>query len=108
MDPDGCLLLDATHIFGKVDNVCRPLPEVTDLRNLFCLQQQRRVYNDATIRLNGRIFEVPGCMPGTKADIFYLPWDYTRVHYGNDMRPARLLDKSANANRFNHSKGGKS
>jgi putative transposase len=92
----------------SIDNVCRPLPEVTDLRNLFCLQQQRRVYNDATIRLNGRIFEVPGCMPGTKADIFYLPWDYTRVHYGNDMRPARLLDKSANANRFNHSKGGKS
>jgi putative transposase len=91
-----------------IENVCRPLPEVADITNLFCLQQQRKVYNDTTIRLNGRIFEVPECVPGTKADIFYLPWDNTWVYYGNDMRPARLLDKSANANRFNHPKGGKS
>jgi putative transposase len=91
-----------------IENVCRPLPEVTDLQNLFCMHQCRKVYNDATIRLNGRIFEVPGCVPGTKADIFYLPWDNTWVYYGNDMRPARLLDKSANANRFNHPNGGKS
>ena len=90
-----------------IENVCRPLPEVTDLRNLFCMHQQRKVYNDVTIRLNGRIFEVPGCVPGTRADIFYLPWDKSWVYYGNDMRPARLLNKFANANRFNHPNGGK-
>lgn len=91
-----------------MENVCRPLPEVADLRSLFCIQRRCRVYNDATIRLNGRIFEVPGCLPGTKADISYLPWDNAWVYYGSDMRPARLLNKAANANRFNHPKGGKS
>lgn len=89
-----------------IDNVCRPLPEVTDLRHLFCMQRRCRVYNDATIRLNTRVFEVPECVPGSKVDVFYLPWDRSWTFYGSDMRPARLLDKSANANRFNHPKGG--
>ena len=64
------------------------------------------IYNDATIRLNARIFEVPGCVPGTRVNVFYLPWDNAWVYYGSDMRQARLLNKTANANRFNHPKGG--
>ena len=90
----------------RIENTCRPLPEVADIRSLFCIQRTCRVYNDATIRLNARIFEVPGCVPGTRVNVFYLPWDNAWVYYGDDMRQARLLNKTANANRFNHPKGG--
>jgi transposase InsO family protein len=88
------------------DNACRKLPEVTDIRSLFCMHRKCRVYNDTTIRLNKRIFEVPQAVPGTTIDVFYLPWDPAWVFYGNDMRPARPLNKTANAKRFQHPKGG--
>lgn len=90
----------------STDNSCRKLPEVTDIRSLFCMHRKCRVYNDTTIRLNKRIFEVPQAVPGTTIDVFYLPWDPTWVFYGNDMRPARPLNKTANAKRFQHPKGG--
>ena len=90
----------------SIKNTCRPLPVVADIQNLFYMQRACRVYNDITIRLNTRIFEVPGCVPGTRVDVFYLPWDSAWVYYGNDRRKARLLNKTANANRFNHPKGG--
>jgi putative transposase len=88
------------------ENACRTLPEVTDIRNLFCMHRRCRVYNDATIRLNKRIMEVTHALPGTTIDVFYLPWDPTWVFYGNDLRPARPLNKTANAKRFQHPKGG--
>jgi len=89
------------------ENACRKLPEVTDIRNLFCMQRKCRVYNDTTIRLNNRIFEVPDAVPGTTVDVFYLPWDLTWIFYGNHMKPARPLNKTLNAKRFQHPKGGK-
>lgn len=89
-------------------NACRKLPEVTDIRNLFCMQRRCRVYNDSTIRLNGRIFEVPDAVPGTSVEVFYLPWDLTWIFYGDHMKPARPVNKTRNANRFEHPKGGKS
>jgi len=89
-------------------NACRKLPEVTDIRNLFCMQRKCRVYNDTTIRLNNRIFEVPDAVPGTTVDVFYLPWDLTWIFYGNHMKPARPVNKTLNAKRFEHPKGGKS
>jgi transposase InsO family protein len=89
-------------------NACRRLPEVTDIRNLFCMQRKCRVYNDTTIRLNNRIFEVPDAVPGTTVCVFYLPWDLTWIFYGNHMKPARPANKTRNAKRFEHPKGGKS
>lgn len=89
------------------ENACRKLPEVTDIQNLFCMQRKCRVYNDTTIRLNSRIFEVPEAVPGSRVDVFYLPWDPSWIFYGNQMRPARPLDKFRNAKRFQHPKGGK-
>ena len=88
------------------DNACRKLPEVTDIRSLFCMHRKCRVYNDTTIRLNKRILEVAEALPGATIDVFYLPWDPTWVFYGNDLRPARPLNKTANAKRFQHPKGG--
>jgi transposase InsO family protein len=89
-------------------NACRMLPEVTDIRNLFCMQRRCRVYNDTTIRINSRIFEVPDAVPATTVEVFYLPWDLTWIFYGNLMKPARPLNKTRNAKRFQHPKGGKS
>lgn len=89
------------------ENACRKLPEVADIRNLFCMQKKSRVHNDTTIRLKNRIFEVPEAVPGTTVDIFYLPWDLSWIFYGNHMHPARILDKTRNAKRFQHPKGGK-
>ena len=88
------------------ENSCRTLPEVTDIRTLFCMHRKCRVYNDATIRLNKRILEVTHALPGTTIDVFYLPWDPTWVFYGNERHPARPLNKIANAKRFQHPKGG--
>jgi hypothetical protein len=88
------------------DNVCRQLPEVTDLQKMFFLKRKCRVYKDATIRIAGHRFEVPGCAPGY-VDAWYMPWDKTRVFFDDDLKPARLLDTAANANRFTHPKGGK-
>jgi hypothetical protein len=72
------------------------------------MQRKCRVYNDTTIRLNSRIFEVPHAVPGTSVDVFYLPWNLTWIFYGDRMKPARPLNKIRNANRFQHPKGGKS
>jgi putative transposase len=88
------------------ENACRPLPEVADIRHLFAATRRCRVYNDNTIRLNGRVFEVPDALPGSRVEVCYLPWEDNWVFYGHDFKPARLLDKTANAYRFNHPKGG--
>lgn len=88
------------------DNACRPLPDVTDLQPLFAATRICRVYNDGVIQLNGKRFEVPGCLPGCRVSVCYLPWDPNWVYYGDMMQPARPLDTAANAKRFNHPKGG--
>jgi len=88
------------------ENACRQLPEVADIRHLFAATRRCRVYNDNTIRLNGCIFEVPEALPGSRVAVYYLPWEPNWIFYGDDLKPARPLDKTANAHRFNHPKGG--
>lgn len=88
------------------DNVCRQLPEVTDIRHLFAAQKSCRVYNNGTIRINRQVFEVPDALPATRIQVCYLPWEPGWVFYGNDLKPARPVDPYANAKRFNHPKGG--
>jgi putative transposase len=88
------------------ENVCRKLPEMADIQWMFAAQRKCRVYNDGTIQLNARRFEVPGCLPGSRVPVRYLPWDPAWVYYGLDPKPARPLDPIQNARRFNHPKGG--
>jgi transposase InsO family protein len=88
------------------ENVCRHLPEVADIQWLFAAERKCRVYNDGTIRLNSRSFEVPGCLPSSRVPVRYLPWDPHWVYYGHDPKPARPLDPIQNARRFDHPKGG--
>jgi transposase InsO family protein len=86
----------------SVDSVCRQVPEVADIQALFRTQRRCRVYNDGTIRLNKKAFEVPGCLPGSRVTIHFMPWDLTHVYYGDDMRLAKPVDLTANAHRFDH------
>lgn len=81
-------------------NCCRPLPEIVDIDALFRMERRCRVYSDGTVRLFKRVFEVPGCPPQSRITVFFMPWEMDRLYYGDDMNPARLLDRHANARRF--------
>jgi hypothetical protein len=84
------------------ESVCQQVPEVADIQSLFRLQRRCRIYNDGTIRLHKRAFEVPGCLPGGRVTIYYMPWDLSRVYYGDDLKLAKPVDLSANAYRFDN------
>lgn len=83
-------------------NVCRELPEVADTQALFRMERRCRVYNNSTISLLGKQFEVRDCLPGERITAYYLPWDLSQVYYGPDMNTARPVDGIANARRFGH------
>lgn len=87
------------------ENLCRKLPEVADIQWLFAAERKCRVYNDGIIHLNSRRFEVPGCLPGSRVTVRYLPWDPDWVYYGDVPKPARPLNLNQNARRFDHPKG---
>jgi hypothetical protein len=84
----------------SVGSVCQMVPEVADIESLFRLSRRCRVYNDGTIRLHKKAFEVPGCLPGGRVTIYYMPWDLSRVYYGDDLTLAKPVELSANAYRF--------
>jgi hypothetical protein len=83
-------------------NLCRAVPEVADIEALFRMERRCRLYKDSTIRLFNQRFEVPGSLPNSRITIFYMPWDLSRVYYGQDMKLAIPLNTSANARRFQH------
>jgi transposase InsO family protein len=84
----------------SVASVCKHVPEVADIQSLFRLKRRCRVYNDLTIRLHKKAFEVAGCLPGSRITVYYMPWDLGRVYYGDQMQLARPVDLTANAYRF--------
>jgi len=85
-----------------VESVCQQVPEVADIKSLFRLQRRCRVYNDGTIRLKKKAFEVPGSLPGSRVSIYYMPWDLSRIYYGDDLKLAKPVDLTANAYRFDN------
>jgi transposase InsO family protein len=86
----------------SVGSVCRQVPEVADIESLFRLKRRCRIYNDQTIRLHKKTFEVPGCLPGGRTTVYYMPWDLDRVYYGDQMQLATPVDLMANAYRFDN------
>jgi len=86
----------------KGENHCRSLPVVADLEALFRMQRRCRVYKDGTVHLFNNIFEVPEALPGTRVTVYFVPWDLSRIYYGDDMIPATPLHLSKNARRFEH------
>ncbi len=81
-------------------SVCRKIPPSIDIEALFRMERRCKVYNDSTIRFKKKRYEVPGCLPGSRVTIYYMPWDKTCIYYGNEMKKARLLDPFTNARRF--------
>jgi transposase InsO family protein len=86
----------------KAENACQPLPDVVDIEALFRMERRCRVYKDGTVHLYKRCFEVPQALPGTRVRVYFIPWDLSCVYYGDDMTPARPVDPSTNARRFDH------
>lgn len=84
----------------QIENVCRTVPEVTDIEALFRTEKRCRVYTDGTVHLLKRRFEVPDYLPGDRVTVYYLPWNLSQIYYGEEMKPAWPLDTVANAYRF--------
>lgn len=79
---------------------CRKLPETTFMDPLFSMKRQCRVYKNGTIRIQRIEFEVPGCTVGERIDVYYLPWNLSKVWCGSEFTPVIPLDKYRNAQRF--------
>jgi len=84
------------------NSVCRHLPELYNIEALFRYERRCRVYKDGTVRLKKKDFEVPGCLPGSRVNIYYMPWDLSCIYYGDEMQPAVEVNKVANAHRYDH------
>jgi putative transposase len=87
----------------------RPLPD--NSQSLFLAQEQRRVRTDATITLNGKLFEVPVHLKGCKIDLHYDPFAIDVAqgaqssaieiwHQDTQVGLARPLDKHLNAKTY--------
>jgi transposase InsO family protein len=84
----------------RIEGLCRALPENTNIDGLFMQSRQVRLNKDGTFRLQNQIFEAPQAPRTHRVEIFFYPWDLSTVFYGLERRPAKLLDKHANARRF--------
>ena len=81
-------------------SVCRELPETVDMEALFRHERRCKVYNDCTIRLKNRIYEVPDCIPNSRVTVYFMPWDLSCVYYGEERHPATEVNRIANAHRY--------
>jgi len=84
-------------------SVCQPVPEVTEIENLFLMQRRCKVYKDGTIRLFNQVFEIIDPPLGNKRiTVYYKPWDLSCVYYGKFYKPTFRLNLTQNAHRFDH------
>ena len=84
----------------RITDLCRPLPESANIDALFMQKRLCRIYKTGTFHLQGQVFEAPEAIPGRRAEVFFMPWDLSRVFYSENRLPAKLLDKHENARRF--------
>jgi len=84
----------------RIKDLCRPLPETANIDALFMQKRLCRVYKDGTFRLFGKIFETSKVFSEARTEVYYMPWDLSKVFYSSERLPAKLLDKHANARRF--------
>ncbi len=82
--------------FGS-PSACKIVPEVVAIEPLFRMTRRCRVYQNNTIRLKKRSFEVMDALPGERLDVWFMPWEPDLVWYGPEMKPARPVDSIRNA-----------
>ena len=81
----------------------RQLPADTDWQRLFLARATRRVRLDATISLEGNLWEVPVHLRGRQVELHYDPFDWSRVEvwYRESFAAlARRCDKHLNAKNY--------
>ena len=88
--------------WAAVGGEVRYLDESVDLDDLFLAEARRRVMNDRTLSLNGRLYEVDPLLVGQTVTVRYDPAvPPTRplqvLHNGADAGQATILDAYANA-----------
>jgi transposase InsO family protein len=89
--------------FAERGGARRLLPAESDWQALFLARTTRRVRMDATISLEGRLWEVPTHLRGRKVDLRYDPFDWARVevwHRDTLAGLARPCDKQLNAKTY--------
>ena len=88
--------------WAAVGGEVRYLDAALDLDDLFLFEAKRRVMNDRTVSLNGRLYEVDPLLVGQTVILRYDPGvPPTRplqvIHHGADAGLATILDAYANA-----------
>lgn len=81
----------------------RSVPPGMDVDGLFLKRTTRRVRRDATIALDGRMFEVPVSLRGRKVQLHYDPFTYERMElYVEEKKvgQATPLDKEVNSRTY--------
>jgi transposase InsO family protein len=73
---------------------------ITDIDALFRMEEYKTIYSDGCVRISGYTYDVPEALPGQKVKVSFLPWDLSVIYIGEDMKPARPLDKIKNAHRY--------
>ena len=84
----------------RIENLCRSLPATVNIDALFMQSRLVRLYKDGTFRLQNRLFEAPKAHPAKRVEIFFQPWDLSKVFYGQERWVAQPLDKHENGRRF--------
>jgi transposase InsO family protein len=82
----------------------RLIPAEMDVEALFLSRTHRRVRRDATLSLEGRIWEVPVALRGREIQVHYDPFTWKRVELylqGQKVGCAHPCDKQLNARCFN-------
>lgn len=81
----------------------RTVPAGMDVDGLFLKRTTRRVRRDATISLNGKMFEVPVSLRGRIVEVHFDPFRYERLEVHLDDKKVgdgTLLDKELNSRNF--------
>lgn len=90
--------------FAERSQGLRSIPPQMDVDGLFLKRILRRVRRDATISLDGRMFEVPVSLRGRKVEVRFDPFSYNRIELYVEQRrmgDATPLDKQLNAQIYN-------
>ncbi len=79
------------------ESACKEIPDFLDIEPLFRMKRRCKVYLNNTIRLKKRSFEVRDASPGSRVDVWFMPWDLHTVWYGAELKPANPVDLIQNA-----------
>ncbi len=95
--------LDMTPLNKKLSaaDSTRNLPSINNMDALFRMEEMKTISSNGCIRIKGNLYDVPQALPGQKVKISYLPWDMSIIYVGDALEPAKFLDKTKNAHRFN-------